>query len=199
MGIKAIFSAVAIALTLIAFLPYIRGILGNTVKPHVFSWVIWGTTTLIVFLAQLEAKGGAGAWAIGVSAAITLLIAALACAKRSDVRITRLDWGFFIAALASLPLWFLTEDPLWAVVVLTIVDLLGFGPTLRKAYAFPHAESLLFFGLFLLRNLLVVLALESYSVTTWLFPVVIALACTGLMLVIVFRRRMVPNASLTMQ
>jgi hypothetical protein len=49
---------IAIALTLIAFFLYIRSI---------FSWIIWGCTTFIVFLAQLAAKGGVGAWAIGVS------------------------------------------------------------------------------------------------------------------------------------
>lgn len=190
---KEIFGAAAIALTLYAFHPYIRGILRGTVRPHVFSWVIWGITTFVVFLAQLASGGGAGAWAIGVSACITLCIAALAFLKRAEIDITRLDWTFFIAALSSLPLWYLSDSPLSAVVVLTIVDLLGFGPTLRKAYALPHTESLSFFGLFLLRNLLVVLALEHYSVTTWLFPVAVAIACGLLMAIIVVRRRQVPQ------
>jgi len=43
---KEIFSLIAIALTFAAFLPYIRAILRDEIKPHVFSWVIWGTTTL---------------------------------------------------------------------------------------------------------------------------------------------------------
>jgi hypothetical protein len=190
---KAIFGAAAVALTLYAFYPYIRGILRGSVRPHVFSWVIWGITTFVVFLAQLAAGGGTGAWVIGVSACITLCIAALAFLKRGEIDITRLDWTFFILALSSLPLWYLSDSPLSAVVVLTIVDLLGFGPTLRKAYALPHAESLSFFGLFLLRNLLVVLALESHTLTTWLFPVAVAIACGVLMAIIVVRRRQVPR------
>jgi hypothetical protein len=191
---KELFSALAMLLTLAAFLPYIRDILQGRVRPHLFSWVIWALTTFVVFFAQLQARGGAGAWAIGLSASITTLIAVLAFLKRADVTITRSDRLFFAAALASLPLWYLTADPLWAVVLLTVVDLLGFGPTLRKAWAAPHSESLLFFGLFLLRNVLVVLALESYSLTTWLFPVAVALACALLMLIIVLRRRAVAAA-----
>ena len=64
---KEILSFVAIVLTLAAYIPYIRAIFSGTIKPHVFSWVIWGATTLLAFLAQLEANGGVGAWPIGVS------------------------------------------------------------------------------------------------------------------------------------
>ncbi|MDD2701547.1 MAG: hypothetical protein PHH36_09945 [Sideroxydans sp.] len=73
--------------------------------------------------------------------------------------------------------------------MLTVVDLLGFGPTLRKVYVAPHSESLGFFGLFAVRNSIVVIALENYSVATVLFPAAIAAACVLLMLLVAFRRR----------
>ena len=186
---KEILSAVAIALTFIAFFPYIRSIVNGATKPHVFSWVIWGMTTFVVFLAQLEDHGGAGAWPTGVSGIITILIALLAYLKRADITITRMDWLFFVSAMSSLPFWYFTSDPLWAVVILTTVDVLGFGPTVRKAYAFPHSESLLFFALFTARNLIVIMALENYSITTVLFPAVIAAACMLLMAMVTYRRR----------
>ena len=186
---KELLSAVAIALTFIAFIPYIRSIISGAIKPHVFSWVIWGTTTFVVFLAQLEGKGGVGAWPIGVSGSVSLLIALLAYIKRADITITKTDWLFFVSAMSSLPFWYFTSDPLWAVVILTTVDVLGFGPTVRKAYIFPHSESLLFFALFAARNLIVVMALENYSVTTVLFPAVIAAACLLLMAMMAYRRR----------
>lgn len=186
---KTILSTTAIALTLIAFFPYIRAILRGDTRPHVFSWIIWGTTTFVVFLAQLEDKGGMGAWPIGISGTITLFIAFLAYLKRNDITITATDWLFFICAMSSLPLWYFTADPLWAVVILTTVDVLGFGPTVRKAYLQPHSESLLFFSLFTARNLLVILALEHYSLTTVLFPAVIAATCLLLIIMVAYRRR----------
>ena len=189
MPYKEILSAAAIVLTFAAFVPYIRTILSGATKPHVFSWVIWGATTFVVFLAQLEGKGGVGAWPIGVSGGITIFVAFLAYVKRADIAITKTDWLFFASAMSSLPLWYLTSDPLWAVVVLTTVDILGFGPTIRKAYSFPHSESLLFFSLFAARNLFVIMALENYSVTTVLFPAVIAAACMLLMAMVAYRRR----------
>jgi len=188
MSYKGILSAVAIALTLIAFFPYIRSIILNRIRPHVFSWVIWGTTTFVVFLAQLEDKGGVGAWPIGVSGAITIFIALLAYLKRADITITRFDWVFFISALSSLPFWYFTSDPLWAVVILTIVDVLGFGPTVRKVYVHPYSESLVFFSLFTTRNILVIMALENYTMTTVLFPAVIAVACVLLIAMALYQR-----------
>ena len=186
--LKDIIGALAIALTLFAFLPYIASTWRGQTRPHVFSWVIWGITTFIVFLAQVKDGGGAGAWPIGVSGVITIGVAIVAYLKRADISITRLDTLFFIAAVSAVPLWYFTADPMWAVVILTVVDLLGFGPTLRKAFHFPHEENLTFFGLFLLRNLLVIVALEHYSVTTLLFPAAVALACLLLILLIGYRR-----------
>lgn len=113
---KELLSGIAIALTLVGFVPYIRAIRQNRIKPHVFSWVIWGSTTLVVFLAQLSGGGGAGAWPTGISGLITLYLAMLAYRRRADVSITRLDWWFFLSAMCSLPLWYITDNPLWAVV-----------------------------------------------------------------------------------
>ena len=185
---KEILSTVAIALTFIAFYPYIRSIIQGSVKPHVFSWVIWGSTTFIVFLAQLEDSAGTGAWPIGVSGGISIFIALLAYIKQADIAITRTDWVFFVSAMSSLPFWYFTSDPFWAVVILTTIDVLGFGPTARKSYNYPYSESLLFYALFMVRNLIVIMALENYSVITVLFPAVIAAACMLLILMITYRR-----------
>ena len=188
---KPLLGAIGIGLTFFAYLPYIRSIVQGKTRPHVFSWVIWGTSTCIVFLAQLTDKGGAGAWVIGVSGIISIYVAILAYLKRSDSTITRIDWLFFILAMTSLPLWYLTSDPLWAVVLLTTVDVLGFGPTFRRAYIHPFEEQLMFYVIMAVRNLIVVLALENYSLTTVLFPATIAVVCLIFSLVVVSRRRVV--------
>ncbi len=188
---KDILSAVAIALTFIAFFPYIRSIKQGTTKPHVFSWIIWGSTTFIVFLAQLSDKGGVGAWPIGFSGIISIYVAVLAYKKQSDSSITRTDLILFIIAMSSLPLWNLTSDPLWAVIILTFVDIIGFGPTFRKTYVNPFEEQLSFFVLMTLRNMISILALENYSFTTILFPGMMAIVCL-IFIAMVFYRRRVP-------
>lgn len=189
MTYKEILAALAIGLTFYAFVPYVRSIINHEIKPHVFSWVIWALTTFIVFFAQLEGGGGIGALPIGISGLITLYVAYLAYTKKADIEINKLDWFFFISALSSLPFWYFTSDPLWAVIVLTLVDAFGLAPTLRKVYLKPHEESVLFFVLITARNIMVVIALEVYSLTTVLFPATIAGFCLILVVLITYRRR----------
>ncbi len=190
---KELLSALAIVMTFIAFFPYIRCIRQGKTKPHVFSWVIWGSTTFMVFLAQLAGGGGVGAWPIGVSGLITLYVAALAYTRKADTVITRVDWLFFVLAMSALPFWYFTSDPLWAVVILTAVDVMGFGPTIRKAYHRPMEENLTFFALFVVRNVIVIFALAHHSLTTVLFPATIAAVSLMLILMVMYRRWQVIN------
>ena len=184
----------AVVLTVVAYVPYISAIRAKAVKPHFFSWLIWSLTTVIVFFAQMAAEGGAGAWSTGMSAAITLYVARLALVLRSDFSNTTADWCFLIAAMLSLPVWFFTDDPLWSVVILTLVDAFGFGPTLRKAWHKPQEESMQFYLLFAARSLLSVAALESRTLTTVLFPAAMVVACVLVSVLLWWRRRQPPAA-----
>jgi hypothetical protein len=186
---KELLSAAGIALTFVIFVPYIRSIRQGRTKPHVFSWFIWASGTFVVFLAQLAGGGGPGAWPIGVSGLVTAYIGILAYRKRTDRSITTSDWVFLVAALTALPSWFLTADPLWAVVVLTGVDLAGFGPTFRSAYVRPYDERPGFYLLGALRNLMSILALEHYSLTTVLFPAAVGVACLIFVAMVISRRQ----------
>lgn len=187
---KEILSAAAVALTFLAFFPYIRSVLRGTTKPHVFSWIIWGSVTFVAFLAQLADGGGVGAWPIGFSGVVTIYVAVLAYTKKADITITRTDWLFLLAAATALPCWYLTAEPLWAVVILTVVDILGFGPTFRKAQSRPFEENLTFFVLITVRNVAAAIALEHYSLTTLLFPTALAVVAALFVALVLYRRKM---------
>lgn len=185
---KELFAGVAILLTIMGFYPYIVGILRKTIQAHVFSWLIWALTTGIVFFAQVHDGAGVGAIPIGFSAVLTVFICIMAFYRRHDISITPLDWIFLSTALFAIPIWILNDDPMWAVILLTVIDLIGFLPTVRKIYHQPFSESHAFFALFAIRNLAVVGALQYYSITTALFPIAVALACLVLMLIMQVRR-----------
>jgi len=181
-------SFIAITITVFAYLPYIQSIRDGRTKPHIFSWIIWGSATVVVSFAQLAAKGGVGAWPITISGLLTIYTAWLAWQKKGDIDITPLDWFFFITALSALPLWYLTANPLWAVIILTTVDLLGFAPTFRKSWFRPQDESLTFFMLMTLRNFIAAAALEHYALATLLFPMATGAAGALFIVMVILRR-----------
>ncbi len=116
---KELLAATAILLTFAMYVPYIRSIREGRTKPHMFSWITWALNAFVVFLAQLAAHGGSGAWPIGVSGLLTAYIAVLAYRNRTDTSITRTDWVFLAVAIAALLCWLLTSNPLLAVALLT--------------------------------------------------------------------------------
>lgn len=185
---KPLLSVLATLLTVLAYRPYIRSIYSGHTRPHVFTWVIWSLATGIAFGAVLQAGGGAGAWPIGFSCGVSLFVAGRAWVKRTDISFTNFDWILFVAALAAIPLWLVANDPLWAVVVITIIELLGFGPTMRKTWFQPFSESMSFLVLMVMRNAFVIAAMERYSTATLLFPVAMAGACLALIAIMVWRR-----------
>lgn len=191
---KEILSAITAVLTFAAFFPYIWSIWKGTNKPHFFSWVIWGLATFVVFLAQLADGGGIGAWPTALSALITFYVAWLSFERRSEISITRSDWIFFVLALGSIFLWYYTSNPLLAVILLTVIDTLGFGPTLRKAYEKPFEENLTLYVLMTIRNIVSIFALQNYSWTTILFPAVVALTCAILVVIVYMRRQVLPKS-----
>lgn len=193
---KELLAGAAVVLTLAMFVPYIRSIHQGRTRPHAFSWIVWALGTFVVFFAQTAGGGGLGAWPIGVSGLISGYIALLAYGKRADRSITTMDWVFLAIALAALPCWFLTSNPLSAVVILTGVDLAGFGPTFRAAYARPYDERIGFYLLGTVRNALAIAALERYSLTTVLFPAAVGIACLGFVCMVAYRRAQSPERRL---
>jgi len=187
---KELIGGVAIILTFIAFASYIKSIVKGKTKPHVFSWVIWGIATLTVFAAQYSDGGGAGSWSIGVSGLITSGIAIYSYFHKADISITKSDWVFFILALLAIPLWYVTSDPMWSVILLTTIDALGYLPTFRKSYHHPHQENLFLYVVLGIRNLMSVVSLEHYSITTVSFPLVIAIVNAVFIFMVLWRRKM---------
>ena len=185
---KEFLAAAAIVLTVAMYVPYVRSIRAGRTKPHAFSWITWTLAAFVVFLAQLAGHGGVGAWPIGASGLVTAYIAVLAYRNRTDTSITRTDWVFLAIAVAALPCWLLTSDPLVAVALLTGVELAGFGPTFRFAFGHPHEERIEFFFLGAMRNALAISALEYYSLTTAMFPAAKGVVCVILVVVIGYRR-----------
>lgn len=64
---------------------------------------------------------------------------------------------------------------------------------MRKAYRYPFEEQLTFFAIFMARNLIAIVALEHYSLTTVLFSAAITVACLTLILMVLYRRRITSN------
>ncbi len=186
-SIKPLLGIAAVCLGLLAYIIYIASTLKNKIKPHAFSWLLWTLTTAIVFTAQMAKGAGAGSWSTGFTCVVCLAIGIISLFKY-DKAYALSDILFIgIALLALLP-WFLTKNPTVSVVLIASIDVLGYGPTLRKSYYFPHEEKAISFGLNSAKHLLSMLALQNFELATWIYPAS-QIFMNGLVLVLVLVRK----------
>ena len=170
MGIKEIFGISAVVLTLIGYLPYIYDTIKGKTKPHVYSWFLWALVTFIIFALQVLGKAGVGALVTLATAILCLTIFILGL-KSGKKDITNFDTATFVISLIAIGVWVFAKQPVASVILLTTINTLANFPTIRKSWGKPYSETLLTWELGAVRNLLGIVALESYSVLTWLYPV----------------------------
>lgn len=191
---KITLGLIAVIISIIGYIPYYRDILRGKTKPHAFSWLVWSILNGIAFAGQLHDKGGAGAWAVGLTAAALCGIFVLSL-FRGERDIKPFDWYCLGGAGLGLAIWLATNQPLLAVIVITIVDLFGFLPTIRKAYVRPHQETLVTYMVNTAKYFLVVGALERYTTVTLLFPLAVAMMNAAFVVLLLVRRRSIHPAS----
>lgn len=168
---------------------YLYSIKVGESKPHFFSWFVWALLMLIAFFAQISDGAGAGAWVIGVSGFCCLAISIYALFK-GEKNITRSDWLAFISALTAIPIWYVTKNPLYAVILVSLIDLAAFFPTFRKSWSKPLEESLLTYTICAVTYAMSIVALENFSFTTALYPATLIVANTSFVTMLLIRRKM---------
>jgi hypothetical protein len=188
MTYKTVLGAAGSVMTLVGYAPYVGNTLTGRTRPHVFSWLVWSSVTAIAFAGQLVEKAGPGSWVTGVSTLVCVVIFGAAL-RQGEKDIALVDWMSLGGAAVALALWAVTERPLAAVVLVTLVDALGFLPTFRKSFFRPFEETALTYSISVLRWLLAILALQNLSVVTWLYPASLVVMNAVFVALLLVRRR----------
>lgn len=192
MDIKATLGIIAVILSIVGYVPYLRDTFSGKTTPHIYTWFIWGTVTAIAYALQVSGGAGVGSWVTLTVAIIAYIIFAIGL-RNGKKDITRSDTLFFILSIFAIFLWLVAKQPVLSVILVSTIDMLGFIPTIRKSWNKPHSETLFTYELNAFRHGLSVLALQNYTIVTWLYPVSWTLANTLFSLMLVVRRKALTN------
>ena len=190
MNVKLITGVVAAALAFVAYAPYIRDIFKGTTKPHVFSWLLWTFLTAIIFALQVNGGSGWGSLTTLSISVISFLIF-VASLRNGKKLIKKIDIVFFVLGITAIPLWLVAKQPILSMVLLVTIDMLAFAPTVRKSWNAPYSETLATYIIVIFRHILAVVAIQRYSIITYLFPVVWIVANIIFSALLIVRRRKV--------
>ncbi|NMC36308.1 hypothetical protein GYA49_04660 [Candidatus Beckwithbacteria bacterium] len=169
--LKNLLGILATILVFIGYIPYSKDIIKGKTKPHLYSWFLWGFVTLLVFALQFSGGAGSGSFVTLAAGLMCIVVIALGFIYKSQVKIIFADTMFLILAIIALALWLLAKQAVLSTILATSVDLLGFAPTIRKSWNQPYSETLSFYFLNTVRFALALIALQTYSIVTALYPI----------------------------
>ena len=193
MKLQIILAGISSVIGILCFLPYIRDIFTGTTRPHRYTWFIWAVLQAVAAAAMWSAGAG---WAIASS-----VIGVVLCGfifflsfRHGAEHITGFDKICLLGALIALAAYALLRDPLLSIMAATLTDVIGFLPTLRKAYREPLTETASTHLMSGASSAFAIAALAHVTVTTclYLFAVMIMDASCGL--IVLVRKRMLVGA-----
>lgn len=157
---------------IVAFFFYFKEIFEQKTKPHIYTWIIWTITQGTATMAAIY--GGSKFGSLGLIM-MTILVASIAvlCITYGTKNITRSDTLILILALLAIVVWWKLDNPLLAVIMVSIIDGAGYIPTFRKTYEQPESESLSFWIAIQAANILAILAAHEYNLLTMTYIVML--------------------------
>ncbi|MCX6757865.1 MAG: hypothetical protein NTZ44_03235 [Candidatus Nomurabacteria bacterium] len=191
MNFKIIISVIAVILSFVGYGVYIRDIIRRKTVPHTFTFLVWSIASSVTWALQVHGGAGVGSW-VTLSVSLICIFIFLLSLRYGEKQITFFDVLFLLLALFALFLWLVIKQPVWSVILLVLIDVLGFAPTVRKSWNKPYEEGLFTWEITAFRHGLSILALEKFNILTMLYPVVWTIANAAFSLFLIVRRKKIP-------
>jgi len=182
------FALLGAALSMIGNGAYAVQTARGLVRPNRVSWFLWGAIPLIAYFTQRDQGVGLVAistLAVGIG---PLLIFAASFVNRFGYwRLTRFDLSCGALAVLALTLWLALDNPVLALWVSIVADLISGIPTIRKAWRDPGSERSFPYVLATCNGAITVLSVQTWEIMHYLFP--LYLMCLGLTLTLIVQLR----------
>jgi hypothetical protein len=207
MTFKDLMGALAVVIAIAAYAIYVWQTLRGDARPHPLSWLIFGILTGTGYLVQLDQAAGPGSWVMGVTTIVCLLLCLMSFAKGERV-FPWYEWAFLVAAAVVFGFYLWSRSPALLAATLaeparermiangatisallaSLVNVLGFGPTVTKAWSRPHSDSVTTFVLNSVKFIPSFFAMDSLSVATCALPATLVVANAAVAAIIYARR-----------
>lgn len=184
LNFSTMFALLSAVVGLFTFAPYIRDIFLGKTTPHSYSWLIWATLQITGATAMFNSNAGWGITPLVMGAALCVSVFLLSL-KYGTKNVTRFDAICLVSALAVFCFYLVTKEALVSIILVSVIDVIGFLPTFRKAYEEPHSETVSTYILSAVADGLALGALSSFSLTNTLYLftlIVVDSACSVMIL-----------------
>jgi hypothetical protein len=154
----------ATAAALYGYIQYGRKIPSRALKPRPFTWLIWGILSTCVSIIQINNGANLGTVGALLGAVSGYILAGMAWYYGSR-KVYTTDLVSLALAGSVLLMWALAGDGV-AAVLATIVYMIGFIPTVMRAWKAPHKEGRLPFAMSVLKYTISFVLLGTVTIET---------------------------------
>lgn len=177
------FAIIGAAIGSVGGLYYLYCTICGSVQPNKVTYGLWGLFGLIIFLAQRAAAVDVLAYATLVATVIPLFIFLAAFRNpAAHWHIRTRDYLLGLLAVGGMVLWYVTADPVVAIVCAMVADFLAATPTIIKAYTDPASENWRAYALNALGFLVALLAVHTWTFANYAFVGYLAIVSAVIML-----------------
>lgn len=181
---KTIFIVISSLLALISPVIYSKAILKGEAKPHRTTRLVLLLITALATASLFAEHNTVAIWLAGASTAQAILIFGLSI-KRGMGGWAKMDILCLFIALAGIVLWQTTRNPVLALYASIAADFTGMIPALIKTYKFPKTEIWSFFLLDVFAATFSLLAIQTWSVKEFAYPLYIVIINLVMVLLII--------------
>ena len=126
---------------MLAFVPYLRAIIKGQTKPSAASWWTWSLLAIITITSSWSAGASWGVLFLPLWLCFSQLLVAILSIKRGDNNWDLLNKMCVGGALLGVVLWWVTGQPLIALGISIVADLLASIPNFRHVWKNPEQEN----------------------------------------------------------
>jgi len=189
---KELFGILSFALAFISFFPYLRDIFSKKTTPHIYSWLVWAIlqmTAAVAILQQNSFYSALGVIGLGL-VSLTVFILSF---KYGTKNITSFDTTCLIGAFIAIGFWIFTKNAAISIILVAIIDFIGFLPTYRKVYQEPYSETLFLYVMSGLSNFFSLLSITTYSIESSLYVGSLVVTNAVMVGITLIRRQKLPD------
>lgn len=172
----------------ISCIPYIRDILLHKTKPQRATWLIWAVLLTISFVAQVFEGGTWSLITTGVDW-LGVVIIFFFSIKYGMGGTSKLDKVSLLGAGIGLFFWYITNEPLYALLITVFIDFIAGMLTILKTYKSPETETFIAYIICGTGGLLGAISVGEMNFPLLLFPIWICISNYSIGLTIILGRR----------
>ena len=172
---------------------YIKDVIKGNVKPNKITWLLWSIGPLIATFAAISSGVR---WAVvpvfmaGFAPLIVFIVSLFS--KKAYWKIEKFDYICAICSILALVLWYITKEPLIAIIFSILSDLFAGIITVKKTWNHPETETHTPYSTGIFSAMTSFFVIPIWTPSQFLFPMYLVFM-NGLILFAIYHKKILKN------